>query len=287
MKDICFVGLGGYSVFMGADHFHREGETVSANSFYAEPGGKGYNQAVAAARLGAKCSFIGAFGKDDGARMCIDYLVNEGVKPLPVYKEIASAYACILTDKHGENRVTVFGGAASFLSGEDIYSLEENVGSSSMLVLQNEVDISANLAACKIAHEHKIPVIINPAPAENFNKALIKYADVITPNEHEAKTIFGDDWEKGMGELGVKRAVVTLGSKGAAVYEDGSVRYISAIKTKVVDTTGAGDCFTAALSVKLLQGATLFEAAEFANKAAAVAVARRFAVNAMPKLEEL
>ena len=81
--------------------------------------------------------------------------------------------------------------------------------------------------------------------------------------------------------------MVTLGSKGAAVYENGNVRYIPAIKTKVVDTTGAGDCFTAALSVKLLQGATLFEAAEFANTAAAVAVARRFAVNAMPKLEEL
>ncbi|MBQ3081691.1 MAG: bifunctional hydroxymethylpyrimidine kinase/phosphomethylpyrimidine kinase [Clostridia bacterium] len=287
MAKICFIGLAGNSVFLYADHFHREGETVSAHSFYNEPGGKGYNQAVAAARLGGACSFIGAFGKDDGAGLCVKYLQNEGIKPLPVYKDIPSAYACILTDSKGENRVTVYGGASALLNGEDIKSLEREIVSSDMLVLQNEVSIDANIAAVEIAEKNGIPVLINPAPAVGMETELLKRAYVITPNLHEAETLFGSDWEKGMKNAGIKRAVVTLGSKGAAVYEDGDITTIPPINTKVVDTTGAGDCFTAALAVMLCDGETLKNAAVFANKAASIAVSRPYAVAAMPKRKEI
>ncbi len=287
MKEICFIGLGGYSVFMSVDHFNMVGETVSADSFYAEPGGKGYNQAVAAARLGGCCSFVGAFGADDAAKLCLDYLAEEGIQGIPIYKNSSSAYACILTDKSGENRVTVYGGAASELSGEDIYAIEDKIKTASAIVLQNEVSLSANRAACDIAEKHGVMLIINPAPAVNYDIKLLQKAFVITPNEHEAKAIFGTDWENGMKRAGIKRAVVTMGANGCAVYENGEVAYIPAAKAQAVDTTGAGDCFTGALCVKILEGDTLTDAAKFATKAAALSVGRRFAVKAMPRLEEI
>lgn len=287
MKKICFIGLGGNSVFLSTDHFHREGETVVANGFYNEPGGKGYNQAVAAARLGASCSFIGAFGKDEGADICISFLEKEGIKPLPVYKDVPSAYACILTDKHGENRVTVYSGASALLNGDDVRALEREVARCDMLVLQNEVSADTNNAAIDIAEKCGIPVLLNPAPAVGLNKDLLQRAFLITPNLHEAELLFGKDWQKGMEDLGIKRAVVTLGGDGAMVYEDGKTTKIPPQKATVVDTTGAGDCFTAALAVGLCEGRTLKDAAIFANKAASLAVSRPYAVAAMPKREEI
>lgn len=287
MAKICFIGLGGDSVFLYTDHFHREGETVSASSYYNEPGGKGYNQAVAAARLGAVCSFIGAFGKDSGGALCIDFLKKEGIRPLPVYKNIPSAYACILIDNKGENRVTVYGGASALLDGEDIKALEREIAQSDMLVLQNEVSAEVNGVSCDIAEKHGVPVLINPAPAVGMDIQLLKRAYIITPNRHEAEMLFGKDWASGMKAAEIKRAVVTLGGEGAAVYEDGKVTNIAPINAKVVDTTGAGDCFTAALAVKLCEGAELQNAASFANKAASIAVSRPYAVAAMPKREEI
>jgi len=287
MANICFIGLGGNSVFLKTDHFHRNGETVFAQSFYNEPGGKGYNQAVAAARLGACCRFIGAFGKDEGGTLCTSFLEKEGIKPLPVYKDIPSAYACILTDKNGENRVTVFGGAAALLDGEDIKGLESEIAACQMLVLQNEVSADANQAACSIAKTHGVPVVINPAPALGVDINMLRDAYVITPNLHEAVSIFGENWALGMEKQGIKRAVVTLGGNGAAVYENGKALHIPPITTTVVDTTGAGDCFTAALAVMLCKGESLYNAAVFANKAAALAVSRPYAVGAMPKIAEI
>lgn len=287
MANICFIGLGGNSVFLQTDHFHRNGETVSAQSFYNEPGGKGYNQAVAAARLGGSCRFIGAFGKDEGGALCTSFLEKEGIKPLPVYKTVPSAYACILTDKTGENRVTVFGGAAALLDSTDIKGMEAEIAACDMLVLQNEVSADANKAACAIAKKHGVPIVINPAPAVGIDADMLKDAYVITPNLHEAVSIFGEDWVAGMEKQGIKKAVVTLGGDGAAVYENKTVFHIPPISTTVVDTTGAGDCFTAALTVMLCKGESLYNAAVFANKAAALAVSRPYAVGAMPKMEEI
>lgn len=284
---ICFIGLAGDSVFLTTDHFHREGETVVANSFYNEPGGKGYNQAVAAARLGAECSFIGAFGRDGGATLCIDFLKKEGIKPLPVYKDVPSAYACILTDSKGENRVSVYGGAAKLLTGEDIKALEGEIAGCDMLVLQNEVSSEVNRVSCDIAEKHGVRVLINPAPAVGFEMELLQRALLITPNAHEAAELFGEDWARGMKEQGIKQAVVTCGGEGVTVYDNGTLTHIEAIPTKVVDTTGAGDCFTAALAVMLCEGKSLYEAADFANKAASVAVSRAYAVAAMPKKAEI
>ena len=123
---ISVLGLCGNSVFLNVDHFHMPGETVHARGLYAEPGGKGYNQAVAAARLGAEVSFLGCIGDDPDGRACMDFLRKEGIVPVPqIQKGVPSAYACILTDQEGENRVTVFSGAAQMLTAEFVYENEQ------------------------------------------------------------------------------------------------------------------------------------------------------------------
>ncbi len=280
MSKICVVGLGGYSVFMNTHHFNENGETVKADKLFVEAGGKGYNQAVAAARLGAEVSFLGAFGKDSEGEFCIDYLKQENITPLSVYKELPTAYACIITDASGENRVTVYGGAAAQLNREDVKQFKDHISSCDILVLQNEVPAEANLAATEIAKEYGVKVIVNPAPSVGINTKLIECADVITPNEYEYKDIFGNKMTK-------KAAVVTLGGNGCAVLMNDTVEYIEAVKVKAVDTTGAGDCFTGALAVGLAEKMSLYKAAEFASKAAAVAVTKAGAVGAMPHRNEV
>ncbi|MBQ3195102.1 MAG: ribokinase [Clostridia bacterium] len=284
---ITVIGLGGDSLFMNVDHFHREGETLAATSFFSEPGGKGYNQAVAAARLGGDVSFLGAFGKDSGSDKCVNFLKKEGIKPLVIYKDIPCACACILTDKTGENRVTVFGGAAALLNAEDIEVFKAEIGASQILILQNEVLAEANRRALEIAKAAGVTVVFNPAPAVGVDRELLLSADVITPNKHEAQLLFGDDYKSGIENSGIKTAVVTLGGDGAELYEKGRWTHIPPYKVSPVDTTGGGDCFNGAFAVGICMGKTLEMSCDFACRAASVAVSRPHAVEAMPHFVDI
>jgi len=162
-KKIAVLGLCGNSVFLQVDHFHAPGETVSALGRYCEPGGKGYNQAVAAARLGAEVSYLGAIGDDSDGKWCMEYLENEGITPVPqIIPDLPSAYACILTDRAGENRVTVYRGAAEFLTPEFIQSQEAVIADSDILLLNNEYPQACNEAAMAIAQKHGVRWSIIP-----------------------------------------------------------------------------------------------------------------------------
>lgn len=284
---ITVIGLGGNSVFLPVDHFHREGETVKATSFFSEPGGKGYNQAVAAARLGADVSFIGAFGKDPSSAECIGFLEKEGVRPIVAYKNVPCAYACILTDSVGENRVTVYGGAAALLSAEDIKNAEDAIKEADILILQNEVPDDANAEATRLAKKHGVTLMYNPAPALGADPYVLSAADIITPNHHEATCLFGDGYRHVIANSGFTRAAVTLGSNGVDAFVDGVWHRIPAYKVTPVDTTGGGDCFNGALAVGLCSGKSFIEACDFACKAASVAISRPHAVEAMPRIEEI
>jgi len=284
---ITVVGLGGDSLFMGVDHFHREGETLAATSFFSEPGGKGYNQAVAAARLGGEVAFLGAFGKDAGSEKCISFLKNEGITPLVAYKDVPCACACILTDRAGENRVTVFGGAASLLSAEDAEGFKGQISASQILILQNEVPVQANRAAFEIAKKAGVTVMFNPAPAVGVDRELLTAADIITPNKHEAQVLFGEDYKSGIEQSGIKTAVVTLGGDGADLYDKGCWTHIPSYKVRPIDTTGGGDCFNGALAVGICMGKNLAQSCDFACKAASIAVSRPHAVEAMPRFEDI
>lgn len=291
---IAVLGLCGNSVFLKVDHFHAPGETVHAQGLYSEPGGKGYNQAVAAARLGAQVAFLGAVGDDADGRACMEFAQKEGILPVPqICKELPSAYASILTDKDGENRVTVFGGAAQLLSPDFIWSNEELLSQCDILLLNNEYPQSCNEAAMEIAQKHGVKVVYNPAPARAVSRQFLKDCYLITPNLSETAVLIGEAitdlplLAQKLQDSGIANAVVTLGGDGAAVLADGNAVRIPACKTRAVDTTGAGDTFTAALCVCLLEGKSLVDSAVVAANAAALSVSRQYVMPGLPTMEQV
>ena len=290
-----FVGLGGKSVFMGVDHFHLPGETLHAKTMFTEPGGKGYNQAVAAQRLGADTVFIGAVGNDESGRYCEDFLKSEGVKPvLQKIDEVETACAFILTDARGENQVTVFRGAADFLSADFVRECKEEILSCDMLVLGLECPMEATLEAAEIAFENAIPVILNPAPVQTVDIDILKRCYLITPNQAEAAQLFGLDQNISVRELaeaiiakGMERAVVTLGGDGALLVDNGNAFKYDALSVKAVDTTGAGDTFNAAIARALTGGYALREAVVYAMNAASISVTCAHVMDGLPSEREL
>ena len=291
---ITALGLCGNSVFLNVDHFHVPGETVHAQGLYAEPGGKGYNQAVAAARLGGSVCFIGCIGDDADGRACMEFLRREGITPVPqIHPTVPSAYACILTDKDGENRVTVFQGAAQELTAEFILEQEAVIAESDLLLLNNEYPQECNEAAMALAIKHGVKVVYNPAPARPVSPEFLADCFLVTPNLSESAILIGE----AVTELpalvqrfrssGIQNAVVTLGGDGAALITPTQALRIPVRKTRAVDTTGAGDTFTAALSVAVLQGKSLVEAAQWAANAAALSVSRQYVMPGLPTRTQL
>lgn len=286
---ITVLGLCGRSVFLGVDHFHAPGETVHARHLYAEPGGKGFNQAVAAARLGAQAAFITCTGDDEDGRQCLACLEQEGVETaVQICPDRSTAYACILTDQLGENRVTVYRGAADALSPEHIRRCGDLIAGSDMLLLNNEYPHSCNLAALALAERYGVPVLLNPAPPRESNRELLQRLFLVTPNLSEAAVLFGG-MPNSAAELavmarrsGVRRAVVTLGGDGALLIDGDRALKYPAVRCAVRDTTGAGDVFTAALAVGVLNGRPLESAVEFAVNAAAISVTKQYVLPGLP-----
>ncbi len=291
--DITVLGLCGQSVFLGTDHFHTPGETVHAETLHMELGGKGFNQAVAAARLGAQVSFITCVGDDQAGRDCLRFLEGEGILPVAqVSPEAATAYACILTDKAGENRVTVYRGASGLLSPEFIRQNEAVIAGSGLLLLNHEYPAGCNLAALELAEKHGVPVILNPAPAKRMDASLLERFSLVTPNFSEAAVMLGglrnvEDLPGLFQSHGIRRAVVTLGGGGALVIDGGKMWKVPAKPSTVKDTTGAGDTFTAALAVALLRKKTLLQAVEYAGNAAALSVSQNYVLPGLPTESEL
>lgn len=289
------IGLGGESVFLSVDHFHTPGETLQATGLFVEPGGKAYNQAVAAARLGAKVYFFGAVGADSGGILCRDTLESEGITPvLQTVPGVNTAYACILTDRNGENQVTVSRGAANFLSSDFLYEQESVIAKCTHLLLGLECPIEATICALDLAKKHDIFTILNPAPAVPLDMDFLRSFDLITPNLQEATVLLGLDHTPDPSELahllrnaGLTNAVVTLGSKGSLLITPSQQLVFPALPVTAVDTTGAGDTFNAALAVALSRGQTIAEAIEFATNAAAWSVCRNHVLDSLPTANEL
>ncbi len=284
------VGLAGMSVFLQVDHFHASGETLHADNLYCEMGGKAINQAVAAKRMGVNATFFGAVGDDDNGRQCRDFLIQEGLTPcLEKLPDIATAYACILTDKHGENRVSVYAGAAAHLSGEYIRSQEQELRKCDMLLLGLECPWEATLAALEIANTCGIPVILNPAPAQEMSTDILKQFQYLTPNAQEAALLLGIPQTSDTAVLcdaledrGFPPTIVTMGSKGAMLWDGKTGILFAAPSVKAVDTTGAGDCFNAALVASLSQGIAIEQAVRIAVCASAESVQKSYVMPSLP-----
>lgn len=275
---ITVIGLCGQSVFLTMDHFHEEGETVHADSIYSEPGGKGYNQAVAAARLGADVSFIGCIGDDNDGKLCRDFLEGENVNALiEVRKNNNTAYAVILTDRDGKNRVTVYRGASDDLSEEFVRAQEGTIAQSDILLLNHECSVQVNNAAMEIAKRYGVKVILNPAPAREVSQNFADGCFAIVPNETEDNSL----------SCTCKNRIVTLGSNGADIVSDDVTVHVPAVKTVCVDSTGAGDCFCAAFAVAVGEGKSIEEAVKFAVKCSGLSVSKQYVMKSLPRREQI
>ena len=272
MGKIAIIGIVGNSVFLPVDKFGVGGETVDAKSVHFELGGKGFNQAVAAARSGADVSFCAAVGSDLYDKVA-SFLENEGIEVCLAKKEASSAFAAIVTDSHGANLVTVYQGVQ--LEEDDLDAFEETIKSADILLLSNEVDEKINIRAIELAKKYGVKCVLNPAPARENAPYIVENVDLFTPNEHELASV--DDREN---------CIVTLGKRGCLIKKTGET--VPAIDVgKVIDTTGAGDTFNGVLCALLARGESEAVAAKAANAVSSLGVTRKYAVSSIPTREEI
>ena len=288
------IGLSGQSAFFEVDHFHEPGETLGADSLFMEPGGKGYNQAVAARRLGAEVLYLTCLGRDDFGRQCLDRLGKEGVSPMVKWSDKSTAFATILTDAAGDNQITVYPGASGDLTRQDVLDAEEALASCDMLLMQLECPIETVEAALDIAKKHNIPAVLNTAPAKPIPLSILRRFSLLIPNRQEAATLLGmperttvDSLAEAYQAADMPPAVITLGSEGAMVISKDHIQRLSSKSVLAQDTTGAGDTFCAALVTRLAAGSRMEEAVAFANVAASISVRHSHVLDGLPFLSDV
>lgn len=281
-----------------ADRQPKMGETILGNSFILGPGGKGSNQAVAAAMAGADVSFITRLGEDAFADMAMKTWEKAGVKPA-VTRDPSSytgAAYIFIEDNTGNNAIIVCPGAASTISPADIDARAELISGSAVFVTQLEQPIPAAKRALEIAREAGVTTVLNPAPAAPLGDDIFALCDYVTPNETEAEALTGKsvgtvDEARKAGDaliaMGVGTAIITLGERGALIHNSDLSELVPAFKVgKVVDTTGAGDAFNGGFASALARGFSPLEAVRFGCAVASISVTRPGTAPSMPSLDE-
>lgn len=254
------------------------GETVMGEAFATMPGGKGANQAVAAARLGAEVSMIGCLGSDYLGDGLLEVLKKEGIRTEAVKRVEGSSGTASIILSEGDNRIIVVPGANHEMTPQWIEENRKVIEDSDLLLVQLEIPLNCVQIALEIAKAANVITILNPAPMTKLPAEIIQLADYITPNEHEYQTL---SEEFSIAELSSK-LIITMGDEGVLFYEDGKEVRIPAFNVPVVDTTGAGDTFNGALGVAICEQLGLKEAIRFANRAAALSITQIGAQNGMP-----
>lgn len=299
MGKILVIGSLNIDMVMKVDHMLTAGETILCDGMKLVAGGKGANQACAAGRLGTDVTMLGAIGNDSHGEMQRDSLQRSGVdvSGLITKERVSTGTAFITVNKEGNNSIVVVQGANAQFTPEDIEAHRDLLEECEIVILQLEIPMDTVLYAVKLARTLGKTVILDPAPVpEHFPEELYQYVDIIKPNESELSRLTGiADAQNHLEEAvqivkdhGVKNVLVTLGGDGVYLdTENESPVHIPAKKVEVVDTTAAGDSFTAALAAMLLEGKTLKEAAEFANQVSAIVVTREGAQDSIPTLQEV
>lgn len=299
MSKILVIGSLNIDMVMRVDHMPAAGETILCDGMKLVAGGKGANQACAAGRLGTDVTMLGAIGNDSHGEMQRDSLQRSGVdvSGLITKESVSTGTAFITVNKEGNNSIVVVQGANAQFTPEDIEGHRHLIEECEIVILQLEIPMDTVLYAVKLARTLGKTVILDPAPVpEHFPEELYQYVDIIKPNESELSRLTGiADAQNHLEEAvqivkdhGVKNVLVTLGGDGVYLdTENEPPIHIPAKKVEVVDTTAAGDSFTAALAAMLLEGKTLKEAAEFANQVSAIVVTREGAQDSIPTLQEV
>jgi len=274
MAKISVVGICGNSIFMEVDHFHEKGETIAAKCVYEEIGGKGINQAIASAKMGAEVSFLAAIGDDQDGQKCQEIAKEYGIRGFfAPKKNRKTTFAVILIDKSGENQVT--GYKSVELTTQDVLAFEDEIATSDFLLLQQEVPEAVNEEAVKIANRHHVKILLNPAPIRQIPEVIAKSVFAVTPNEQERQAIE---------PIRFRNVITSLGAKGCSINDE---TFINAINVIPVDTTGAGDTFNGVLAVCLAEGKDIETSCKYAICASGLSVTKRGVIQAIPTREEI
>ena len=297
MADVLVVGSVNADLVVRAPRLPERGETVVGSGFALHSGGKGANQAVAAARLGGRVAFWGRVGDDAFGRRLRDNLAADGVEVtrLTASPGASTGVALIeVEERSGENRIVLVPGANAQLDAAALDPAFFRGGR--VLLVQLEVPLEVVRRAAELARAAGVRVLLDPAPAVPLSPELLSLADWVLPNEHEAQVLTGvavDDVAAArraaaaLRRAGAARAVVKLGARGAFLDDGEERRLFPGHRVPAVDATAAGDCFAGALAVALVEGKTPGEALEFANRAAALSTTRPGAQDSLPRREEV
>ncbi|MBF7095577.1 ribokinase [Alkalibacter mobilis] len=295
---ITVVGSLNMDLVITAPTIPRPGETVLGTSFKQIPGGKGANQADAAAKLKADVTMIGAVGKDSMGEQLKRSLESDGVDVQRVLEkdDYSTGVAAIIVEEKGNNAIAVAPGANYGLTPEDIENMEECFKKTNVMIVQLETPLETVRKALKMAKDFGAITILNPAPARELDEEILSLTDILTPNETELEILSGlptdnlDDIQiaaEKLMEKGVKEMIVTLGGQGCMHITKENISVMPAYKVKVVDTTAAGDSFNGAIGVALDEGKTMEEALKFAMKVGAMTVSKAGAQTSLPYLNEV
>lgn len=298
MKKNIVIGSSNVDMVVRTSHLPAPGETILGGEFFMNQGGKGANQAVAIKRLGGNLIFMAKLGNDVLGRQSVGYFKKEGIdtRYIALDEDSASGVALISVDDHAENSIVVASGANMLLNEQDVDKMLEEMCEGDILLMQLEIPLQTVEYAARKAFGKGVKVVLNPAPARSLPKELFRHLYMVTPNRIEAEMLTGikiandADVEKVAEEIcamGVKNVIITLGSKGCLIREEGVSYRIDAFKVAPVDTTAAGDTFNGALCVGLSEGMDLKQAAVMASKASSIAVTRMGAQSSIPYREEL
>lgn len=291
---VLVIGSSNTDLIVRSETMPGPGQTIMADTFVTLPGGKGANQAVAAARSGAHVSFVARIGRDAFGSDALRCLEAEGIDTTRVMRDpdLPSGIASILVDARGENAIAVVPGANAALSPVQIDAARSLFDHASACLLQLETPLPTVLHAVGIARDRGVPVILNPAPARNLPDRLLNGLFLLTPNETETEILTGvrPDTERAARRAadvliarGVDNVIITLGARGALLATGGNAMLVPAPGVDVRDTTGAGDAFNGALAAALCAARSLPDAVAFANCAGALAVTRIGAQAALPR----
>ncbi len=296
MATVVVLGSSNTDMVVPVTRIPHVGETVLGSDLIVAAGGKGANQAVAAARLGARVCLVGAVGDDDFGTQALQGLRAEGIDTewVKVTPGIPSGVALIVVDREGRNAIAVASGANSHVSANDVHGAAGAIEGADVLLTQMETPVHAVREALRMARERGCRTVLNPAPVppSGLSDSVLALADVLTPNEGEAEALVGrsgppEDQARALLEKGSGAVVITLGEDGVLVATQERHERIPAHRVEAVDTTAAGDAFNGALAVALGEGHDLFEAARFASAVAALSVTRQGAQPSMPTRPEV
>lgn len=284
-KKITVIGSINMDLVTQTDIVPNMGETVLGQQFFTIPGGKGANQAVAAAKMGAEVHMIGLVGDDAFGHEYIDYLRKQQIDVSDV-KPVTHGRTGVATIVLSgcDNSIIVVPGANNMVTPELVNSMEGKIAASDLLLLQLEIPIESVEMAVQIAKKHGKQVILNPAPFQPLREELIENVDYITPNEYEAELLLATVKDP----IALReKLIITKGSKGVTFYEKGLECHQDSFKVETVDTTGAGDTFNGAFAVAILEGKTITEASKIAAAAGALSVTKLGAQSGMPTRTEV